>query len=328
MDSIWSKLKRPIFALAPMEDVTDTVFRRIIIGLGRPDLFFTEFTSVEGMLSPGAKEVKQRLRFNPIEHPLIAQIWGTDPQKFYLAAKEIESMDFDGIDLNMGCPVAKIVKQGACSALIKNPTLAREIYLATIEGAGKLPVSIKTRIGFEKVETEKWISFLLQLKPVALTVHGRTASWMSDLPCDWDEIKKAVDLKNTISPSTVILGNGDVLNLEQGLDYIEKYGVDGCMIGRGIFKNPWLFNEAVQIKDISPIHKFDVLREHLELFENTWKGSKNYDILKKYFKIYISNFDGANELRIKFMETHSVAEALTLWNSEKASMSMLTQTGK
>lgn len=313
--NILEALPKPFSILAPMEDVTDSVFRRIVSRCGRPDLFFTEFTSVEGMMSPGAEEVKMRLEYEPEEKPLIAQIWGVKPTNYYKGAKEIVKMGFDGIDLNFGCPVRKITKQGACSALIKTPPLAKEIIEAVREGAGDLPVSVKTRIGFEKIETEKWISFLLEQKPDMLTVHGRIASEMSTKPNNWEELGKVKGLRDSISPTTLIVANGDIKSVQQGKEVYRKYGFDGYMIGRGIFDNPWLFDPEIKEEEITVKMRINLLIEHLDLFVKTWGDRKNFAIMKKFFKIYVKGFEGANDLRARLMECHTAPQVNSILES-------------
>ncbi len=313
METIWDKLPKPIFSLAPMEDVTDTVFRQIVISCGRPDIFFTEFTNVDGMNSAGDEKVSQRLQFEKDEKPLIAQIWGVTPENFYLAAKRIVAMGFDGIDLNMGCPQRDVTRHGACSALIKNKPLAKEIIEAAREGAGDLPVSVKTRIGFSKTQTEEWIGFLLEQNLPLITVHGRTAAEMSKVPAHWDEIGKAAVLRTEMKKPTLIFGNGDVQSLEEAKQKVQQYGLDGIMIGRGIFHNPWLFlGIDPQTKSIK--ERLELLQQHVVLYEKVWDKKKNFQVLKKYFKIYIADFEGASEMRAQFMETNSYEEALELAN--------------
>ncbi len=312
----WKSLPRPFSVLAPMEDVTDTVFRRLIASCGRPDVFFSEFTSTDGMFSPGETRVIHRLEYTEGERPLIAQIWGNDPEKYLRAAKKIADMGFDGIDINMGCPVSKIVTNGCCSALIDNPTLARELYLAAVEGAGQIPVSIKTRLGFKKLHTEPWAEFLLALKPPALIMHGRVAKDLSKKPANWEEIGKVVELRNQEGSDTVIVGNGDVKSLAQIDHCHEMYGVDGVMVGRGIFDNPYLFNrDAPHFSEMTRKQKLDLLWHHISLFEDHWSGKKPYRVLKKFFKIYASHFAGASELRMKLVETESASEARALLDS-------------
>ncbi|MCA9386392.1 tRNA-dihydrouridine synthase family protein, partial [Candidatus Dojkabacteria bacterium] len=185
-------IKKPILALAPMEDVTDFVFRELISDIAKPDVLFTEFTNVDGLFSNGKDQVIKRLKFSSNQHPIVAQIWGSTPKNYFESAKLIYDMGFDGIDINMGCPVRAVIKQRSGAALIKYKELAKEIIKAAKEGAGKLPVSVKTRIGLNKIETNEWVSFLLNQNIDVLTIHGRTAKDKSKVPANWDEIKKAV----------------------------------------------------------------------------------------------------------------------------------------
>ena len=315
MVNIWQSLKKPIYILAPMEDVTDTVFRRIVMQTGKPDLFFTEFTSVEGMFSKGDKKVNQRLQFTQKEKPIIAQIWGLKPENYFKAGKLLAEMGFDGIDINMGCPEKNIIKKGACSGLIHNPSLAKEIIHATKEAAGNLPVSVKTRIGFKEIQTEKWIGFLLEQNLAALTIHGRTAAEMSAVPAHWDEIGKAVEIRNEKKLPTLIIGNGDVQSIQEAKEKVHQYNLDGIMIGRGIFHNIWLFDETVDPTKKILDERLKILVHHVKLFEKTWGKTKSFQILKKFFKIYLSGFEGAQELRMRFMETKNGEEVKELVKS-------------
>ena len=326
MINFWKELPVPHFALAPMEDVTDTVFRELVAKTAAPGklhIVFTEFMSVDGFLhEKGKGKVQHRLRVSEQERSvlrqkgirIVAQIWGSDPEKFYKSGREIASeYSFDGLDINMGCPVKKIVKNNACSALIKFPEIAKDIVLATREGSG-MPVSVKTRIGFNQVETEEWISHLLDVKPEAITIHGRTQKMQSEGEADWSEVQKAVHLRDQIHPATRILGNGDVANYSDGLRRSEIYGVDGIMVGRGIFHDPSFFAEQAGWDEISRLR---MLQEHLEWFDREWGVEKNYAILKRFFKIYVHSFEGAGELRTQLMETNSCADALKILASSR-----------
>jgi len=312
----WTNLPKPIKILAPMEDVTDVVFRQVVAEIGRPDIFFTEFTNAAGMYSPGRDRVTQRLERSEHDHILVAQIWGKTPGNHYKAAKELVERGFDGVDINMGCPVKKIVKQGSCSALIENHSLAKEIIEATIEGAGgNIPVSVKTRIGFSDKRTEEWAEFLLGFDLDAITVHGRISKQMSKYPADWNEIKKFVDLRDQSGSKSIIIGNGDVESLGEIYQKTEEFGVDGVMIGRGIFKDPFLFNPKKSIDDLSKKGKINLMMRHAELFVKKWGDTKNFSILKRFFKIYINGFDGASELRAKLMECENLEDLRGLKNS-------------
>ncbi len=315
MKTFWQELKnksKPFFALAPMEDVTDTVFRRLIATLGGPDVYFTEFTSVEGMLSKGAEHVQRRLEYTEEERPLIAQIWGLKPENFYKATQILVERKFDGIDLNMGCPDKSVTSKGACSALIKNPALAKEIIQATKEAAGDLPVSVKTRIGYSHIQTEEWCGFLLEQGIEALTVHGRTVREMSKVPAHWDEITKVVQLRDTMQLTTVIMGNGDVKSMVDGKEKAAMTGADGIMVGRGIFENAWFFNASVIPTEITLEIRIAVLLQHVGLYEQKTGERLPFHTLKKYFKIYIRDLEGASELRAKLMETTTTSEVRSL----------------
>lgn len=317
-ENFWKDLKKPVFTLAPMEDVTDTVFREIVMGISDPDclkVLFSEFMSTDGFLHEvGGPKVKHRIQINDSEKELlkktgvklVVQIWGSDPEKHARTAKILsEEGEFDGIDINMGCPVKKIVKQGACSALIGNPTLAKEIIYATQE-ASTIPVSVKTRIGINKVITEEWIGHLLETKPVLITIHGRIQKQQSEGLADWNEVAKAARLRDQINPETLIHGNGDVMSYEDGLQKAKEFGIDGIMVGRGIFANPWFFNKN-EIEH-SPEERLGLLYKHASLFTQTWESEKNFAILKRFFKIYTTGFPGAAKIRADLMETNSLED--------------------
>lgn len=308
--NFWKELRKPIFMLAPMDGVTDTVFRQIVVSVGRPDALFTEFTSIDGLLSQGAEKTLRRLRFEQVERPIVAQIWGSDPKKFYQAAKLISKMGFDGIDINMGCPDKSTIKKGACSALIKNPKLAKEVIQATIQGAAGLPISVKTRIGFSKIETETWVKSLLQTNIAALILHLRTVSEMSKVPAHWDEIKKAVEIRDQIAKNTLIIGNGDIKSLSEAKDKCRQYGIDGVMIGTGIFENVWLFNESVDPRNVTPKQKIELLLKHLYLYQKTWGEGKHFALMKKFVKCYVNNFKGVTEARESLMQTKTLSELI------------------
>lgn len=310
MKNFWKKLPKPFFALAPMDDITDTVLRQMVCKVAKPDVFFTEFTNVDALASKGRDKVLPRLKYDKIEHPIVAQIWGTDPENFQKAAKDIKKMGFDGIDINMGCPISGVVKKGACAALIKNHDLAKRIIHETIRGSKGLPISVKTRLGFDKIETEKWIGFLLNLGLDAITIHGRTVYEMSKVPAHWDEIGKAINIRNKLKSKTLIIGNGDVKDRQDGLKKAEQFTLDGIMIGRGILSNIWVFEKNPTKHTLKD--QLKLLLEHARLFETTWGKSKNFLNLRKFFKAYIHDFDGANDLRVRLMQTNSLQDVQKL----------------
>ena len=298
-----------------MEEVTDTVFRQIIAKCGAPDVFFTEFTNVEGMCSRGREKVGKRLIFTPAERPIVAQLWGLDPLKFSETAKLVKDMGFDGIDINMGCPEKSVVKRGSCAALINNQTLAKEIISATRKGAGGLPVSVKTRIGVKEIQTEKWASFLLEQNLDCLIVHGRTAKEMSDYPVHWDEIEKVVKMKNKMKLKTLIIANGDVKSRKEAEEKCKQYGLDGIMIGRGIFDDLWVFNKKTDQSQIPYQEKLKLLEEHITLFDKTWGKTKNFSIMKKFYKIYLSGMPNVKDVRMEIMKLKTAEETLKFLKS-------------
>ena len=327
MSNFWELLPKPFFALAPMEDVTDTVFREIVAGIADPEylhILFTEFTSVDGMNHPVGKiRVGERLLVSESERKLlnqkniklIAQIWGKRPELYFKIAREItQEYDFDGLDINMGCPVKKVVKNGCCSALIDQPSLAKEIILATKE-ATHLPVSVKTRTGIRTHDTEAWMATLMETKPAAVILHGRMQKQQSEGLANWDEIAKGAKIRTQLSPETKFIGNGDVISVAQGIGYAEKYGLDGIMIGRGIFHNPWFFNPNYTIQDKSD--KLKQLLLHTQLFEKTWGELKNINILKRFYKIYTNDFAGAARLRALLMEAKTYPEVYQIIQNEQ-----------
>jgi tRNA-dihydrouridine synthase len=308
------ELPKPFFVLAPMDDVTDTVFRQIVADCAKPDLSYTEFVNVDGLQSAGKEHLLHKLQLSDKEKPLVAQLWGLKPENFYKTAKELKSMGFSGVDLNMGCPVKTVIKNGACAALINNRELAGEIIDATREAVGDtLPVSVKTRVGFTTVDMG-WIEFLLSKKILnMLSIHGRTAKELSKVPANWDLIGQAAELRNSLSPSTLIVGNGDVMSRGQGLELAEKYKLDGVMIGRGILHDPFVFANESPWGSWGKDQKLDLFRQHIELYLETYnQKQRRFEALRKFCKLYINGFDGASELRAKFMETKNPQQALAL----------------
>ena len=311
---IWRELQKPFFCLAPMEGVTDVVFRQLVDECGKPDVKFTEFVNVTGMFSRGSESVLLSLKKRDDEKPVVAQLWGTDVKDFEKATEMVVEKGFDGVDINMGCPVRKIVNKGSCSALINNQNLAKEIIEAVKQGAGgKIPVSVKTRIGFDKIVTEEWVKFLLNCGIDALTIHGRTTQEESGVACHWDEIGRAVEIKNQIGVATVIIGNGDVESLSQAQEKVREWGVDGVMIGRGVLHNPWVF-AGIEYDEKTIEEKIKLLRRHVQLFYEVYgQDTRPFVVLRRFFKIYLRGFNGASELREKVMccvDWESVDEVL------------------
>lgn len=326
MSNFWEELRKPIFALAPMEDVTDTSFREVVAGISNPEylhILYTEFTSVDGMNHQKGKiRVGERLIVSDSERKLIqgkniklvAQIWGNKPELFYKIAREIsDEYTFDGLDINMGCPVKNVVKNGSCSALINEPELAKEIVLATMEGTN-LPVSVKTRTGITRHKTEEWMAHLMQTKPAAVILHGRTQKQQSEGVADWAEIEKAARVRDDLSPQTRFLGNGDVVSVVHGTELCERHKLDGVMVGRGIFHNPWFFDP--EKTSATKAEKLEQLLLHTRIFERNWGERKNLNILKRFYKIYMHEFEGASKLRAELMECRTFENVYRLVDQE------------
>ncbi len=320
MKFAWKDLPRPFTVLAPLDGVTDVVFRQVISEIGKPDVLFTEFTMTEGLFSHGRQKVLENFQYLPAQRPIIAQIWGTKPDFFYRTAQELVELGFDGIDINMGCPDRTVIKGGACSALIKNPSLAGEIIEATKKGAGDLPVSVKTRVGFDHDQKEEWITFLLEQKIAALTVHLRTVREMSKVPAHWEYMPAVKKMRDEIAPETTLIGNGDITSLTDIQDKFTQYNADGYMVGRGIFANPWMFNPNVRMEDITVLQRVDLFLYHINIFIKTWGGERNFANLKKFAKTYISNFPEASELRVKLMETKKIEDLKSVLTDYKANL--------
>ncbi|MCL4418092.1 MAG: tRNA-dihydrouridine synthase [Actinobacteria bacterium] len=308
MHNFWQSLPKPFTVLAPMDGVTDYVFRQMVLKLGRPDVFFTEFTPVDGILSKGKSHVMNNLKFNKKEQPVVAQLWGHDPKHFHEAAKLVSSMGFAGIDVNMGCPDKTTIKYGACAALINNPKLAEKIIKATREGAKGLPVSVKTRIGFDDEVIDKWITFLLEQNLPALTVHLRTAKEMSHPPAHWEFMSRILKFRDKISPSTLIIGNGDLLTLSDVKEAHDEYGARTVKGLGGILSNPWMFNESVSPEEISVKTKLDTYLQHVRLYNKMWGKNRNSAVVRKFCKAYIHGFPDASNMREKLSATKNIDE--------------------
>ncbi len=304
--TIWDNLPKPFFALAPMESVTDVVFRHVVARAGRPDIFFTEFTNSSSFASlEGRASTRGRLDFTPDEMSIIPQIWGSRPADFEITANGLKEMGYQAIDINMGCPDKAVVKTGGGSALIARPGLAVEIIDAT-KKAG-LPVSVKTRLGYSRVdEWRDWLSFLLSQDLACLTVHLRTKKEMSKVPAHYELIPEIVTLRDKLAPQTLLMINGDITDQLQGRCLQEKYpGVDGIMIGRGIFQNPFCFTDN---QNPTREQLLDLFNYHLDEFDKFNSGERKFEPLKHFFKVYIKDFAGAAELRVKLFECKTTSE--------------------
>lgn len=318
-ENFWSELPRPFFILAPMEDVTDIVFRHVVSEAARPDVFFTEFTNTESFCHPeGIHSVRGRLTFSEDEQPMVAHIWGDKPEQFRETSIQLAKMGFKGIDLNMGCPVANVAKKGKGSGLILRPDVAAEIIQAT--KAGGLPVSVKTRLGYYEIDEWKdWLKHVFEQDIANLSIHLRTRKEMSKVDAHWELIEAIKNLRDEIAPNTLLTINGDIPDRKTGLELAEKYGIDGVMIGRGIFHNPFAFEKEPREHTCKEL--LDLLRLHLSLF-NKYENDeiRQFKSLRRFFKIYVRGIRGASELRHQLMNTQSIAEARALLDEFEAQM--------
>lgn len=341
--SFWQELPKPFFVLAPMADVTDAVFRRIITKYshhgdveGGPHVVWTEFVSCDGLDSAGRDVMLRDLEFTEGERPIVAQVFGSKPENFEKAARLIKELGYDGIDINMGCPVRNIQKQCAGAFLIQDPKLAQDIVYATKQGAGDMPVSVKTRVGYNQREIETWIPALLETNIPVLTVHARTRKEMSKVPARWEDIATIVDMAK--GTNTLIIGNGDVRDLAHAKERVAETGADGAMLGRAVFGNPWLFyDKTCEVHGVhisaDPKHvrvegcecitfeeKLRVMVEHTQLFAEVLGDIKNFALMKKHYKAYVNGFSGAKEFRTSLMDcpdVESISNAVDVYLKTK-----------
>ncbi|MEK9160606.1 MAG: tRNA-dihydrouridine synthase [Patescibacteria group bacterium] len=313
MSSFWKDLPKPFFVLAPMADVTDPAYRRLIAETGKPDVSWTEFVSADGLFytreKKGMKDEEnpllRDLQYSEAERPIVAQFFSSTPEMMEYAASLALSLGFDGVDINMGCPDRSIEKQGAGAAHMKHPARAKEVIRAAIKGVqGKIPVSVKTRLGYNRFEYEEWLPHVLEEDIAALTVHLRTRKEMSLVPAHWEVVPALVAIRDQVNPSVLLLANGDVKSIAEAREKALATGLDGVMLGRGIFGNPWLFADRT---DASPREKLEALLKLVQYF-SLLTPPKHFAILKKHFKAFVNGFDGAAELRAKLMDTNELSE--------------------
>lgn len=318
--NFWQTLQTPILVLAPLADVTDAAFRRMIAKysaheradgtLGGPDVFWTEFVSADGLVradEAGKRKLMADLMYTEAERPIVAQLFSATPEYMEAAARLVAELGFDGVDINMGCPDRSVEKQGCGAAMIKNPENARAIIRAAKRGAAGLPVSVKTRLGYNADQLEEWLPELLAEEPAVVTVHARTRKEMSKVPARWERVARAVEIRDERGSDALIFGNGDVLSIEDARAKAAATRADGVMLGRAIFGNPWLFHPEKDLSNVSLEERFAALIEHTRLFEELLPH-KNFAIMKKHYKAYVNGFDGAKELRVELMEAANANE--------------------
>ncbi len=327
MHSFWESLPKPFFTLAPMADVTDPAYRRLIADIHAPDVMWSEFVSADGLYhtreKKGMKDTEnplvRDLLYTEKEHPILAQFFSSNPDMMEYAAAFALSHGFDGVDINMGCPDKSIEKQGAGAAHIKDPVRAKEVIVAAIQGSeGKIPVSVKTRLGFNKIEYKEWLPHLLDTDISALTLHMRSRKEMSKVSAHWELAGEIATFVKERRPDVLLIGNGDIPDIETGTRYAKEYGFDGMMLGRAIFGNPWVF-AGKKPEDLSPQERIHALQTLVTYFGEL-TPPKHVAILKKHFKAFVSGFDGAAELRGKLMDATNLSEIHVVLESPPISL--------
>lgn len=305
--SFWRKLSEPFFILAPMEAVTDVVFRHVVEQAAAPDLYMTEFTNATGWVHAGDKAIGGRLVKTDDEKSLIAQLWGAVPADIAQLAAHCKELGFVGIDINMGCPDQSAVKAGGGSGMIRTPELASEV-IAAAKTAG-LPVSVKTRLGYSFInEWRDWLTHILSQDIENLSIHLRTKKEMSKVPAHFELVPEIVALRDEIAPHTLLTINGDIESRAHGEQLIrDNPGVNGVMIGRGVFHNPFAFEK--EPVDHTREELIGLLKTQLDLYDQySHLTNRPFDTLKRFFKIYVRDFEGAAELRDKLMHTKNTDE--------------------
>jgi len=326
MSSVYRRLPRPFVAMAPMKGITDTVFRRMLCEIAKPDLLYTEFAWAEGLCSPKPTRFKQQLEFHTTEHPIVAQLWGRSPAAFERAAAFACRLGFDGIDINMGCAVRKILKRGTGAGLIATPKAAAEIIAAVRSGAPDLPLSVKTRLGMNEVSVEHWCGFLLEQRLDALCVHARTAAQGYGGSADWNAINAVIALRNRISPDTVVIGNGDLSSTDHALSLHARHPVDGFMIGRAVLLDPYVLQrrdsavrrDRASAHAVSPARCISLFREHVALHRRIWGKRRNAGVLKRFVAVYLAGIPEYTQLRRRLLRSETHAEMLAVLSTAAA----------
>lgn len=310
MEGFWKDLPRPFFALAPLANVTDAAFRRVIAKYSKPSgphVFYTEFVSADGLIKGNREVLLRDLLYTEAERPIVAQFFTGDPEMMEKTAALAQELGFDGVDINMGCPDRAVERTGGGAALIKNPALAQKLIEAAKRGAPELPISVKTRLGYNKDTLEEWLPALLEARPQAVAIHARTRKEMSKVPARWERVRRAVEIRDEMKSETLIIGNGDLKDLDDARQKIKESSADGAMLGRAAFGTPWLFS-SIKSPRSGADFRLRVMVEHSKLFEELLGDVKSFAIMKKHFKAYCEGFPGAKELRIKLMETENAAQ--------------------
>ena len=304
----WSTLPRPFFVLAPLADVTDAAFRRVIAKYGKPHVLWTEFTSAEGLYGAHHEPLWRNLIYSETERPIVAQLWSASPEAMERAAALVARLGFDGVDINMGCPDRRVERRGAGAALCRQPELAQALIRAAQRGAGALPVSAKIRLGYDRDELDAWLPALLDAQPAAITIHARTRQEKSEVPAQWDALARAARIRQAHGGAALLIGNGDVRDVAEARIRAADAGLDGVMLGRAIFGNPWLFHPDITRQALPDAERLRVLAEHTQLYETLLGDIKSMDRMKKHYKAYLAGIEGAEALLPQLMASQSAAE--------------------
>lgn len=359
-DNFWLNLKKPIIALSPMDGVTDHPYRFIQKKYGKSPVIYTEFTSVEGICH-GALRLLKDFKYDETQRPIVAQIYGTTPDFFRQTAILLCELGFDGIDINMGCPAKNVAHSGAGAALIKTPLLAQQIIRATYLGIedyinGKntadcknitaeiateiqkfhhalpepyknkrrIPVSVKTRVGYDSAVIESWIPTLLEESPSAIAIHGRTLAQHYSGLANWDNIARAAEIIH--QTTTLVIGNGDAQDFENAIELSQKYNVDGVLLGRATFGNPFALRRNTSVTDPS---LFEIALEHAILFENTYSPDNdkfNFLPMRKHLGWYVKNVPNASEIRKEIFAANNSSEVENIFiNHRLINQSQITK---
>ncbi|PIU37042.1 hypothetical protein COS77_01780 [Candidatus Roizmanbacteria bacterium CG06_land_8_20_14_3_00_34_14] len=291
-----------------MDGVTDAPFRYITDVIGKPDIIYTEFVSVKGLIL-GKPAIQRMLLRHKTKTTMIAQFFGTEPEYFYQSSLVALEKGYDGVDINMGCPDKSVFHKGAGAALIINPSVAKKIILSVKKGIkdGKekynieknITVSIKTRTGYKKPQTKEWISNLLEVEPDVICIHARTFAQKYGGLADWTQIGIAAELME--NSKTKLFGNGDIKNRVQALERIKEYNLAGVLIGRGALGNPWIFQGKVPTTK----ERFEVIIEHCKKFMEFFP-SANLSIMRKHLGWYAKDFPHASEVRNELMQVNTI----------------------
>ena len=308
----WSTLPRPFFVLAPLADVTDAAFRRVIATYGKPHALWTEFTSAEGLYDAHREPLWRNLLYSEIERPIVAQLWSANPEAMEWAAALVARLGFDGVDINMGCPDRRVERRGAGAALCRQPHLAQALIRAAQSGAGALPVSVKIRLGYDRDELDAWLPALLEAEPAAITIHARTRQEKSEAPAHWDALARAARIRQAHGAAALLIGNGDVGDVAEARVRAVEAGVDGVMLGRAIFGNPWLFHPSITRETLPDAERLRVLVEHTQLYETLLGDIKSMDRMKKHYKAYLTGVEGAEALLSQLMASQSAADVAAI----------------